>query len=61
MVALPRLNLDVRTSLTPSRLRNELKRYVDTNDEVLVINVTGATWASWGFPEKANTWLHENL
>jgi hypothetical protein len=51
----------VATTLGASRLRNELKGYVDANDEVLVINVTGAAWASAGFPEEANTWLHDNL
>jgi RNAse (barnase) inhibitor barstar len=58
-------NLDstwfIRTTKTAAELRTELKHYIDANDRVLVAEVTGADWASYGLSTKANDWLKNYL
>lgn len=47
----------VVTSKSTSELRDEIKRLVDPNDEVLVMNVQGDGWASFGLSKEATDWL----
>lgn len=58
-------NLDstwfIRTSLTAAAMRDKVMGYVDGNDEVLVLDVTGDTWASYGLAKEANDWLQKYL
>jgi hypothetical protein len=51
----------VTTELTPVQLRNALRDLVDTSDEVLVIDVTGKSWAGTGFDDQAYGWLKQNM
>jgi len=44
------------TSKSVSELRDEIKRLIDSGDEVLVMNVKGDAWASFGFSDRANKW-----
>ena len=50
----------VRTEMTAVQLRNELKPLLDSSDELLVIDVTGKSWAGTGFSERAYDWLRKN-
>lgn len=58
-------NLDstwlIRTTKTASQVRDELKSYIDTNDRVLVLDVTGDNWATFGFAKSANDWLQSHV
>ena len=47
----------VSTSLSPSQARQRLWAVMDSNDELLVINVVGDTWAADGFEDSAYAWL----
>lgn len=49
----------VRTSMTPKELRDDLRRFIDGDDELLVIDITGRVWAADGFD--SYNWLHDNL
>jgi hypothetical protein len=49
----------IKTSMSPKELRDELKAYIDSDDELLVIDVTGAAWAGCGF--SSYEWLRDNL
>lgn len=49
----------IKTSMSPKELREDLKSYLDSGDELLVIDVTGANWAARGF--SSYQWLHDNL
>jgi hypothetical protein len=51
----------VRTELTAVQLRNELKPLTDVGDEILVIDVTGKSWAGTGFSDRAFDWMQKNL
>ena len=51
----------VRTSLTATQLRDQLKGLIDASDELLVLNVSGDAWASRGLADSANAWLRDNL
>jgi hypothetical protein len=51
----------VVTSLTPTQMRDDLRRYIDSSDELLVLNVTHDSWAGVGFEQRAYDWLNNNL
>jgi hypothetical protein len=53
----------VKTEKTPVQMRNELRSqgFIDDNDEVLVIDVTGRASAWFGFTEKGSKWLKDYL
>ncbi len=51
----------VKTSASVATLRDGIKKYIDTNDDVLVINVDGKSWGSYGLSEEVNTWLSNNI
>lgn len=42
-------------------VRDHLKQFVDSNDELLVIDVSGDHAAWWGFEQNASEWLRANL
>lgn len=58
-------NLDstwiVRTSKSPSEVRDDLTPYLDTNDEIFVVDITGKAAAWAGFNDKGSGWLKDNL
>lgn len=49
------------TSRTVAEVRDEIKRFIDPGDEVLVLNITGDSWASFGLSDSANNWLRKNV
>lgn len=51
----------VRTELTPVQLRTQLRQLIDGDDEVLVIDVSGRSWAGCGFEQRAYNWLKKNM
>jgi hypothetical protein len=51
----------VVTSLSPSELRDEIKRHVNSDDEVLVMDVKGDGWASFGLSTRATDWLKKHI
>ena len=51
----------VRTNKTAAAVRDQLLQHIDTNDELLVIDVTGDAAAWYGFTAKAGSWLNDNL
>lgn len=50
----------VDTSSSASNIRDELKQYLDSNDELLVTRLSGS-WSSWGINDSGNEWLHDHL
>jgi hypothetical protein len=51
----------VSTNKTVTQLRDEIKRHIDSTDEVLVIDVSNDSWASFGFNEEGTNWLKTHL
>jgi hypothetical protein len=51
----------VVSPLASAQFRDEVKRHIDANDEVLVVNVTGDNWAAFGFTQKVNDWLQKHI
>lgn len=45
----------------PSDIRNYLKRYIDSNDRLLVMDVTNDSWAARGLPSKVVDWMKGNV
>lgn len=50
----------IRTDKSASQVRDELKRYVDSNDKVLTFDVTGDAWAS-NFSDAHIDWMYNNM
>ncbi|MFD4543987.1 hypothetical protein [Streptomyces bauhiniae] len=51
----------VSTTKSASQVRDTLKGFVDTNDELLVMDVTGTGWASYNLDTRVAEWLQVNL
>jgi hypothetical protein len=51
----------VKSSKTPVQLRDALKKHIDANDELLVIDVTGDSRAWSGFNDPGSKWLKETF
>lgn len=51
----------IKTRETYKDVRDILKPYLDKNDELLVMDVTGDAAAWSGFSERARKWLKDNL
>lgn len=51
----------VKTTLTASELRDGIKKYIDANDDVVVVNVDGKSWATYGLSSSLNEWIRNNL
>jgi hypothetical protein len=51
----------IRTNDSVSDIRDHLGALIDSGDELLVMEVTGTTWASKGLSKKANDWLYSSL
>jgi hypothetical protein len=51
----------VRTTEEPTEARNRLKPFLDENDKVLVLDVTGDRAAWRGLSQSATDWLHKHL
>lgn len=50
----------IKTELSASEVRDDLKKLVDSNDELLIIDVTGRARAWSGFNARGGTWLKES-
>ena len=50
----------IKTDSTAAKIRDYLKQYVDSSDELLVVRLTGeGAWT--GFNDKGSKWLLDNL
>ena len=58
-------NLDstwlIKSTKTPVQMRDHLAQFLDKNDELLVIDVSGDAAAWRGFSEAASNWIKNNL
>lgn len=50
----------VVTSKSSRQVVESLRPHLDVNDKLLVTRLSGS-WTSWGLPEEAVKWLHNNL
>ena len=51
----------IATSLTASQLRDGIKTHIDANDDIVVVTVTGQSWATHSISSEVNEWLKNNL
>lgn len=51
----------VKVALTAPQLRDQLMEHIDRNDDLLVVEVTGANWGSYGFTTELSEWLKVNV
>lgn len=50
----------VKTTFTAVEIRDDLRKHIDSNDELLVVGLTGV--GAWtGFNTKGSEWLKNNL
>ncbi|MCB2190317.1 MAG: SinR family protein [Deltaproteobacteria bacterium] len=50
----------VVTDKSPSDIRDELKQYIDNNDHLMVVALSGA-WATQNLSKECNDWLHQHM
>lgn len=51
----------VKSSKTPAGLRDQLKKLIDSDDELLVIDVSGDARAWTGFNDSGSKWLKDTF
>ncbi len=51
----------VRTPVSAGAMRDQLGRFVNGGDELLVLDVTGAEHAHLGFSTRAGRWLEDHI
>ena len=51
----------IRTDKTCAQVRDEIGKQTDSNDKVLVIDVTGTAWASNHLDKEVTDWMKKNL
>ena len=51
----------VKTSLTAGQLRDGMKTRIDANDDIVVVTVTSAAWATYGISPEVTQWIKNNL
>ncbi|WP_457465042.1 hypothetical protein [Streptomyces sp. TE5632] len=51
----------MKTPKTVSQVRDLLSGYVDRNDELLVMDVTDTSWASYNLDQDVAAWLKANV
>ena len=49
----------IKTKKTAAEIRDHLSKYIDDNDELLVVRF-GSSWAGHGLEKRAYDWLHNN-
>ena len=51
----------IQTTADVTAVRDRLGALIDSSDELLVMDITGTSWASRGLPQPATDWLHSYL
>ncbi|GMX58518.1 MAG: hypothetical protein MCSN_1720 [Candidatus Microsyncoccus archaeolyticus] len=51
----------VKSDKTASQIRDQINKETDTNDKLLVIDVSGAGWATSGISNEVTDWMKNNL
>lgn len=51
----------VKSDKTASQIRDEIGAQTDANDKTLVIDVTGASWATNRVSQDITSWIKQNL
>lgn len=51
----------VKTSLTAGQLRDGINKHIDANDNIVVVTVTGESWATHGIPSDVTEWMKKYL
>jgi hypothetical protein len=51
----------VKTDKTAGQVRDEIEKQTDSNDKVLVLDVTGANWASNRIDKEVTDWMTKNV
>lgn len=46
---------------TTSGVRDHLKKFIDSNDELMVLDVTDDNWSSYKLSKDVTDWMHSNL
>ncbi len=51
----------IKTDKSAAQVRDEIKIRIDSNDKVLVMDVTGTSWATYNVSQKVTDWVKNNL
>ena len=51
----------IKTSLSSTRVRDQLMEAIDGNGQIVVINITDSAWATYRISEDMLDWMKENI
>lgn len=51
----------IRTEKGIAEVRDELRGFLDSNDQLVILDVTGADWATYGITAEVTTWMRQNI
>jgi len=51
----------INTGKTVAQVRDDLNKQVDSNDGILVIDVTDSDWATIGISKNTTDWMQNNI
>ena len=51
----------IKTGKTVTDVRNEIKKLVDPNDKILVIDITQKSWGTFNVSKEVTDWMRDNL
>ncbi|HBH46872.1 MAG: hypothetical protein A2445_05655 [Candidatus Jacksonbacteria bacterium RIFOXYC2_FULL_44_29] len=51
----------IKTTKTSAQVRDEIKAKIDSNDKILVVDVTKTGWATFNVSKEVTGWMKENL
>lgn len=51
----------IKTVKSTSKVRDDLRAVTDFNDGLLVIDVTGSDWSSYGINKTVTDWMQKNI
>lgn len=51
----------IKADETVAEVRDKLLRYVDANDKIFVVNVTGEAWGTVNISQEVTDWMKKNL
>lgn len=51
----------IKTEDTPSKVRDKLRSYIDSDDKLIVVDITNKTWATTRVASNVTEWMHKKM
>ena len=51
----------ITSNYSSASIRDHLEQFIDNNDELLIIEISGKKWATKGIDSKVTEWMQNNI